>query len=106
MAASQGAQHAGPRSGKGSTTEDLEVLVGATPELQDDVMTIAEQFRQQGIERGMPLGQRTVLVRQLERKFGALPHAARAHLDGADETELGKIADRFCSPIRTRASAM
>jgi len=84
-------------------TEDFEVLVGATPELRDDVMTIAEQFRQKGIEqgiekgieRGMPLGQRAVLVRLLERKFGTLPDNAKARLDAADEAELGQIADRI-----------
>jgi hypothetical protein len=34
-------------------TEDFEVLVGATSEFRDDVMTIAEEFRQKGIEQGI-----------------------------------------------------
>jgi hypothetical protein len=38
-----------------------------------------------------------VLIRQLERKFGALSDAVKVRLDAAAEAELGQIADRILS---------
>jgi hypothetical protein len=58
--------------------------------------TFAERFReegraqgvQQGVQQGMQRGEAAVLTRQLERKFGPVPEAARQRIEAADEETL------------------
>ena len=52
-----------------------------------------EQGMEQGIERGRTEGERAVLARQLQRRFGQLPPEAAERLERAPETELETWAD-------------
>jgi predicted transposase/invertase (TIGR01784 family) len=55
----------------------------------DDVMpTIAEQWVMEGMEKGRPQGQASLLKRQLKRRFGTLPPAVETKLDQADQAQL------------------
>jgi hypothetical protein len=50
--------------------------------------TFAERFREEGRAQGVQRGGAAVLTRQLERKFGAVPEAARRRIEAADEGTL------------------
>ena len=52
-----------------------------------------EQGIEQGIERGRTEGERAVLARQLQRRFGQLPPEATERLERAPETQLETWAD-------------
>ena len=66
-------------------------------------MTLAEQWQregfekglQQGLEKGLQQGLRSLLLSQLEAKFGTVPPAQLARLDGADEAALRRFARRL-----------
>ena len=48
---------------------------------------------ERGIERGRTEGERAVLARQLQRRFGQLPPEAAERLERAPETQLETWAD-------------
>ena len=48
----------------------------------------SEQWRKQGREQGIQIGQATVLQRLLMRRFGALDPAVHARIDAATPTQL------------------
>jgi flagellar biosynthesis/type III secretory pathway protein FliH len=57
-----------------------------------------EKGLEQGLEKGLGQGQRAVLARQLERRFGPLSAAARARLEGWQEERLLQLADDLLTP--------
>jgi hypothetical protein len=66
----------------------LEQLLG--PASKEAYVTYGELLIQQGIERG----ERQLLVRQLTRRFGALPDHAAQRIEAAGRAELELWADR------------
>lgn len=48
---------------------------------------------QQGLEKGRATGERTLLLRQLNRRFGPLDEATRKRLESASTEELERWAD-------------
>ena len=52
-----------------------------------------ERGLEQGLERGRTEGERAVLARLLQRRFGPLPPEAAERLQGAPEAELQAWAD-------------
>ncbi|MFV8752845.1 Rpn family recombination-promoting nuclease/putative transposase [Nannocystaceae bacterium ST9] len=68
------------------------------PRAERDVMTLAEQWFQQGEAQGEAKGElkgeAKVLTRQLTSKFGELSEAHRVRLASANVTELDRWADR------------
>jgi hypothetical protein len=62
--------------------------------------TFAERFREEGRAQGMQQGEAAVLTRQLERKFGAVPEAARQRIAAADEETLLEWSERVLAATR------
>jgi flagellar biosynthesis/type III secretory pathway protein FliH len=70
--------------------------------------TFAERFReegraqgvQQGVQQGMQRGEAAVLTRQLERKLGPVPAAARQRIEAADEETLLGWSERVLTATR------
>ena len=76
--------------------------------------TAREESMQQGLNRGRTEGERTLLQRQLRRRFGRLPPEAAARLDRASSPDLESWAenlldagtlDEVFAPNRRRGSA-
>lgn len=80
-------QHLSPRA-------ILRTLELAAPETKDLVMTLADQWLQAGIEKGIEKGERTVLAKLLGLKFGPLMEADRVRLERASASELERWAER------------
>jgi predicted transposase YdaD len=82
-----------------SGQELFEALAEAAPEAKEAIMTLAEQLRregrQEGHREGRLEGEASVLQRQLERKFGALPEQLKRRLGEATEEQLGCWAERI-----------
>ena len=79
--------------------EENKAMVGGYQQARDEAVQQArqqaiEQGMQQGIERGRIEGERTVLGRQLLRRFGELPKSASERLVGASMVDLERWADR------------
>jgi len=53
-----------------------------------------QQGVQQGIERGCLEGERSLVLRQIQHRFGELPAALRLRLEGASQPELERLADQ------------
>ena len=52
-----------------------------------------QQGVEQGIERGRLEGERALVLRQIQHRFGELPAALRLRLEGASQAELEHLAD-------------
>lgn len=86
-------------------------VVSALPESRSEVLSAAEQLeargfvkgrakgraegRAQGIAKGLAQARLSLVRRQLERRFGALPPEALARLASADGATLETYADRL-----------
>ncbi|MDR2032092.1 MAG: DUF4351 domain-containing protein, partial [Azoarcus sp.] len=88
-------------------------LIDLLPGYKEDVMTIAEKLRMEGLERGLERGrvegreegrvegwekgrlegEAAMLARQLSRRFGPLPEWARERVRRADAVQLEAWAD-------------
>ena len=89
------------------TREDLEnILREADPELWETVMpTAAEEWKEEGraegeakgLAEGLMRGKAETLLRQLERRFGAVPEDARARILTAPVGDLDAWLDAFVS---------
>ena len=81
------------------TREDLESLLReADPELWETVMpTVAEEWMKEGEARGLMRGKAETLLRQLERRFGAVPEDARTRIIAAPVGDLDAWLDAFVS---------
>lgn len=53
-----------------------------------------QQGIERGIERGRLEGERALVLRQIQHRFGELPAALRLRLEGASQAELEHLADR------------
>lgn len=53
-----------------------------------------EQGIERGIERGRLEGERALVLRLIQHRFGELPAALRLRLEGASQAELEHLADR------------
>jgi flagellar biosynthesis/type III secretory pathway protein FliH len=53
-----------------------------------------EKGREEGRQEGREQGLRTVVLRQLELRFGPLPPWAQTRLESADSNQLGQLAER------------
>lgn len=74
----------------------LPALTAALDEEQrQDMATIAEQLIEKGERKGMEKGQRAIVQRLLERRFGPLPPEALARLARAVPSELEQWAERL-----------
>ena len=71
---------------------------GAIPAAEELIMTLAEQWQQEGFQKGLEQGLqqlRSILLQQLETKFGTLPPAHLARLEAANEGALSRFAQRI-----------
>lgn len=79
----------------------LEAVERVAPQTKDIVMTLAEQWLQEGIEKGIQKGiqkgERAILEKQLALKFGPLSGSVRARLDSAAPADLELWAERILS---------
>lgn len=84
-----------------TTVDDLgDALDRVKRERRDELMpTIAQQWVQQGRAEGMVAGRAEgkaeILLRQIRRRFGALPAELEARVRAADSDALDIISDRF-----------
>jgi hypothetical protein len=53
-----------------------------------------ERQRLMGVQQGRLDGERTLVLRQIQHRFGELPAALRLRLEGASQAELESLADR------------
>jgi hypothetical protein len=71
----------------------IAALVG--PEQEDTVQTFYEMIVQEGFDKGLETGQRAMLLRQLGRRFGAVPEPFAARVAAATSPELERWSDRI-----------
>ena len=71
--------------------EENEAMVGIVQRARDEGR---EQGRVEGMERGRVEGERTVVERQLQRRFGKLPQSASERLARASTADLEAWADK------------
>ena len=62
--------------------------------------TFAERFREEGRAQGIQRGEAAALTRQLERRFGPVPEAARRRIEAADEETLLGWSERVLTATR------
>ncbi len=90
---------------------EMEQYKAQYPQENQTMATLSERLRAEGMEKGMAKGMekgmekgvavgvetggRTLLIRQLKRRFGPLNTDALARLDGASQQELETWADRI-----------
>ncbi len=85
---------------QGASTERLnrdELRRVATAVLSEGnlMMTIADEWVQEGIEKGIPIGETLLLRRQLTRRFGPVPGWVEAKLAGAEPAQLELWGERL-----------
>ena len=80
----------------GAALDELEQKLAAARAGQTEgiVGTIMEKLRAEGEARGIAKGEAKSLTRLLERRFGPLPAAVKARVDGADLDQLDVWIDR------------
>jgi len=81
-------RHADPRA----IRKRIAALVG--PNQEDTVQTFYEMVVQEGFDKGLETGQRAILLRQLGRRFGAVPEPMAARVAAATPPELERWLDR------------
>ncbi len=72
----------------------IEVAGAAGPGAKEVVMTLAEQWIAEGEAKGRAEGERTLLLKLLQLKFGELPDSVYAQLERATEEQLTVWAER------------
>jgi len=65
-----------------NTLEELDMMISEKPGIW------AQQWKQEGKQEGILKGQADLLLRQIERRFGAVPDAVTQRIHGADESAL------------------
>lgn len=80
-----------------SEEEIRETLQSLAASNEDEMETVADQLEEMFREKGIAMGQRRVLLRQLGRRFGEVPESIVERLNGADEETLDAWADRVLS---------
>ncbi len=79
--------------------EQLETIIAeALPQPRETLMTLAEQWEQEGLKKGLQQGlqqgQREIVAKLLKLRFGELSAEIEARVNMANETELERIAER------------
>jgi predicted transposase YdaD len=90
-------------AGQKLTKEDIDDIIekveSTYPEGSEVVMTLAEQFREEGKIQGIQEGENKALaktaIRLLTKKFGALPEDARLKIEKLDIVTLEIIIDEI-----------
>jgi flagellar biosynthesis/type III secretory pathway protein FliH len=73
---------------------------GRAQGMQQGVQQGMQQGVQRGMQQGVQRGEAAVLTRQLERKFGPVPEAARQRIEAADEETLLEWSERVLTATR------
>ena len=73
----------------GINTNGLDILFDRinqhlTGRLRDDIMTLAQQLEQRGMERGLQQGEAAMIIRQLQHRFGSLSPSYTQRIMAAD----------------------
>jgi predicted transposase/invertase (TIGR01784 family) len=75
--------------------EMVALLARAAPaEVKEDIVNVADQFREEGRQQGLQQGLQRGLLKQLRVRFGPLPEAAVARVNAGDLAELELWAER------------
>jgi len=69
------------------------------PQLQSNVMSLAEQLIQEGVEQGIGRGQKADILDALSIRFGEIPGPVRARINGI--TDPRQLRDVFRAAIST-----
>jgi hypothetical protein len=89
--------HVNRYTDRDSLVRHLIPLVG--PEIEHTMLTYGQRLEQQGVEKGVEKGiekgQRTALLRQLTRRFGALPEPVAAQVAAATSADIERWLDRI-----------
>lgn len=64
-------------------------------ELQGEIMTIAKQWKEEGIQQGIQQGEATILMRLIRRRFGDLPQPLAQQIIKADTETLLLWGDKI-----------
>ncbi len=80
-------------------TEELEEIETM---IAEKAPTWTEMWEQQGLEKGRKEGESTMLLRQLERRFGPLDEHTRQRVESADAERLLEWGDRFVDATALR----
>ncbi len=59
-----------------------------SPELQGEIMTIAQQWEAEGIQKGIQKGEAAMLMRQIRHRFGEVPKPITQQISKADPQTL------------------
>jgi hypothetical protein len=70
------------------------LLAAADEEQKKDMASLAQQFIDEGIEKGIEKGERGLLLRQLRRRFGGLSADVIARVERAGMAEVERWGDR------------
>jgi Putative transposase, YhgA-like len=82
-------------SDRGKSDEFVRRLVAAAgPHVEEEIVTIADQLREEGRQEGRKEGRRTALLKLLRARFGALPETVVARVNGAGAADLEAWFDR------------
>ncbi|MEN0060530.1 MAG: hypothetical protein AAGA48_00195 [Myxococcota bacterium] len=87
------------------SAEERQRVIQLLPEFERDIVTWEQQIRQEALSEGRQEGRQEGRLEALRRtvrvlltaRFGPLPAKAERQLDGADETLLGGLIERFPS---------
>jgi predicted transposase YdaD len=83
----------------GETENPMDVLQLVSNHLSttsgEKIMTIAEQLRQEGMQKGIQAGEANVLLRQLETKFGQLSEKDIKRIQALGTKELLDLSVRI-----------
>ncbi|EAR23458.1 DUF4351 domain-containing protein [Nitrococcus mobilis] len=71
------------------------VLQACYPDEVEAMSSFAERFTERGLKQGLQQGEAAVLIRQMERKFGALTEAQRRRIETADVETLLTWSERI-----------
>ncbi len=59
-----------------------------SPALQGEIMTIAQQWQDEGMYKGIQQGEATLLMRQIRHRFGDIPNPITQQITKADAQKL------------------
>jgi hypothetical protein len=81
------------RGKKEEVVRRLLLAVGDAGE-KEDIVSVADQFIEEGRNEGLLQGRRQMLLRQLRTRFGTLPREVTERVEAADLARLDIWADR------------
>jgi predicted transposase YdaD len=81
-------------AGRATFEEIRAVLLEEAPNVETTMITAAESFRQEGLEKGKIEGKREAVAQAIDAKFGVSSAQAAARIAAATEEELGRLLKR------------